>query len=83
MMKEASQRKQVIVTTHNPEVVKNAHVADVHLGVEGHGRLFDNHQAIAAGRCESLLQNEIGLEELFVQNLLHSSKWLTRRSTSS
>ena len=72
MMKEASQRKQVIVTTHNPEVVKNADVADVHLvsrDADGFSTITKPSQQ---EDVKAFLQNEIGLEELFVQNLLHS-----------
>ena len=72
LMKEASQRKQVIVTTHNPEVVKNADVADVHLvsrDTDGFSTITKPSQQ---EDVKAFLQNEIGLEELFVQNLLHS-----------
>lgn len=72
MMKEASQRKQIIVTTHNPEVIRNADVADVLLvsrDAEGFSTI-----AKPAERedVKGFLRNEIGLEELFVQDLLHN-----------
>jgi predicted ATPase len=72
MMKEASQHKQVIVTTHNPEVVRNADIADVHLvarDAEGYSTIT---KPAEREDVKGFLQNEIGLEELFVQDLLHN-----------
>jgi len=72
MMKEASQRKQVIVTTHSPEVVRNADIADVHLvsrDAEGFSTITKPGER---EDVKGFLQNEIGLEELFAQNLLHN-----------
>lgn len=72
MMKEASQRKQIIVTTHNPEVVRNTDIADVHLvsrDAEGFSTITKPSEQ---EDVKGFLQNEIGLEELFVQNLLHN-----------
>ncbi|MGD1100898.1 MAG: AAA family ATPase [Terriglobia bacterium] len=72
MMKEASARKQVIVTTHNPEVVRNADIADVHLvsrDTEGFSTIT---KPAEREDVKGFLQSEIGLEELFVHNLLHN-----------
>ncbi len=72
MMKEASQRKQVIVTTHNPEVIRNADIADVHLvsrDAEGFSTIT---KPAEREDVKGFLQNDIGLEELFVHNLLHN-----------
>jgi len=72
MMKEASQHKQVIVTTHNPEVVKNADTADVHLVARNAAGFSTITKPAEREDVKGFLQNEIGLEELFVQNLLHN-----------
>jgi predicted ATPase len=72
MMKEASQHKQVIVTTHNPEVVKNADTADVHLVARDAAGFSTITKPAEREDVKGFLQNEIGLEELFVQNLLHN-----------
>jgi predicted ATPase len=72
MMKDASQRKQIIVTTHNPEVVRHADIRDILLvsrdadGFSAISRPSENEEV------KVFLQNEMGLEELFVQNLLHA-----------
>ena len=72
MMREASQRKQVIVTTHNPEVIKNADIADVHLVARDAEGFSTITKPAEREDVKGFLQNEIGLEELFVDNLLHN-----------
>ncbi|PKG31892.1 AAA family ATPase, partial [Methanoregula sp.] len=70
MMKEASEKKQVMVTTHSTEVVKYAGLDDILLisrDSEGYSvisRPGDKEEVRA------FLANEIGIEELYVQNLL-------------
>jgi hypothetical protein len=70
MMKEASEKKQVMVTTHSTEVVKYATLDDILLisrDSEGYSiisRPGDKEEVRA------FLENEIGIEELYVQNLL-------------
>jgi predicted ATPase len=72
MMKDASQGKQIIVTTHNPEVVRHADIGDILLvsrdtdGFSTISRPSENEEV------KVFLQNEMGLEELFVENLLHA-----------
>ncbi|MEW6606236.1 MAG: AAA family ATPase [bacterium] len=70
MMKEASQNKQIIVTTHNPEIVKYAGLDNILLV----SRDKDGFSTISRPRdkemVNSFLQNEIGIEDLYVQNLL-------------
>jgi predicted ATPase len=70
MMKEASEKKQIMVTTHSTEVVKYATLDDILLisrDSEGYSvisRPGDKEEVRA------FLENEIGIEELYVQNLL-------------
>jgi len=70
MMKEASQKKQVMITTHSTEVVKHAVLDDILLisrDNEGYSiisRPGDKEEV------RTFLANEIGIEELYVQNLL-------------
>jgi predicted ATPase len=70
MMKEASEKKQVMVTTHSTEVVKYAGLDDILLisrdseGFSVISRPGDKEEVRA------FLANEIGIEELYVQNLL-------------
>ena len=70
MMKEASAQKQIMVTTHSTEVVKYASPDDLLLisrdseGFSLVSRPSDKEE------IRTFLENEIGIEELFVQNLL-------------
>jgi len=70
MMKEASKGKQVIVTTHSTEVVKHAKIEDLLL-------ISRDTEGFSVVSCpadkqevRTFLENEIGIEELYVQNLL-------------
>ena len=70
MMKDASQKNQLIVTTHNPEVVKYAGLDNILLisrDDKGYSKVSRPGDQKAV---QTFLKNEIGVEELFVQNLL-------------
>ena len=70
MMQEASHRKQVIATTHNPEVVKNASLADL-LFVRRDSRGFSRIECPSENaELKVFLENDLGVDELYVQNLL-------------
>ncbi len=70
MITEAAEKKQVMVTTHSTEVVKYASLDDILLisrDSEGYSvisRPGDKEEV------KAFLENEIGIEELYVQNLL-------------
>jgi predicted ATPase len=70
MMKDASQKKQIIVTTHNPEVLKHAGLENILLvsrdkqGFSTVSRPGDKEEV------KAFLENDIGIDELYVQNLL-------------
>ena len=70
MMKESSERKQLMITTHSTEVVKHVRIEDILLisrdseGFSVISRPADKEEV------RTFLKNEIGIEELFVQNLL-------------
>jgi len=70
MMKEASQARQIIATTHNPEMVKHADIDDILLV----SRSEDGFSTISRPRekpvLKEFLKDEIGIEELYVQGLL-------------
>lgn len=72
MMKDASRNTQIIVTTHNPELIKYAGLENILLitrdenGFSKISRPADNEEIAI------FLQNEIGIDELYVQNLLGS-----------
>lgn len=70
MMKDASRQKQIIATTHNPEVVKNADFEDlllVHRDKDGFSRIS---RPAESEELKVFLENDLGVDELYVQNLL-------------
>ena len=70
ILKEASKDKQIILTTHNPLVLKKIELRDIvalkrdHDGYSVAERLSKNQMV------KEFLKSEIGLDELFIDNLL-------------
>jgi predicted ATPase len=70
LIKEASNKTQIFITTHNPEIVKYAGIENVFGMVrDTRGNSFI-HKLSMKDEVLKFLENEIGLDELFVQNLL-------------
>ena len=70
MMKEASRKKQVMVTTHSTEVVKYADLPSILLiSRDSEGFSTISHPGDKE-EVRTFLENEIGIEELYVRNLL-------------
>jgi predicted ATPase len=70
MMKDASQNKQIIATTHNPELVKHAgldHLLLVYRDQNGFSKIT---KPAERETVREFLKGEIGLDDLYVQNLL-------------
>ncbi|NTV00608.1 MAG: AAA family ATPase, partial [Methanoregulaceae archaeon] len=70
MLKDASRTKQVIVTTHNPEMVKHVHLDDILLILRDTDGFSQIIRPGTKKEIRTFLEHEIGIEELFIQNLL-------------
>jgi len=70
MMKDASQEKQIIVTTHNPEIVKYAGLENIMLVSRDKNGFSSILRPTDKEEVKTFLKNDIGIEELYVQNLL-------------
>lgn len=70
MIKEASQNKQIIVTTHNPEMVKYAGLKNILLINRDKDSFSYITRPSDKAEIKTFLKNEMGIEELYVQNLL-------------
>jgi len=70
MMKDASQKKKIIVTTHNPEIIKYAGLDNILLVDRDENGYSTVSKPADKEEVKTFLQNEIGIEELYVQNLL-------------
>ena len=70
MFREVSKNKQVLATTHNPEMVKHADLENILLikrDDEGFSRIT---KPADSDEIKIFLKNDIGVDDLFVQNLL-------------
>lgn len=70
MMKDASKNKQLIITTHNPEIIKHSELNDILLlsrDKEGFSNII---RPAEKEEVKIFIKNNIGIEELYVQNLL-------------
>ena len=72
MMKDVSERfeKQIIVTTHNPEMVKYAGIENILLVHRDDNGFSQISRPSEKEEVKIFLKNEMGIEELYVQNLL-------------
>ena len=70
MMNEVTDNTQVIVTTHNPELLRHARLEDILLVT----RNSDGHSEVTRPAdnevVRQFLKSELGVEDLFTQNLL-------------
>lgn len=70
MMKESSVEKQIILSTHNPEIVKYAGLDNIFFvsrDKEGFSTIVKPNER---EEIMAFLENEIGIEDLYIQNLL-------------
>lgn len=70
MMREASEKKQIIVTTHSTEVVKHTGIRDILLISRDNEGFSIISRPADKEEVRTFLENEIGIEELYIQNLL-------------
>lgn len=70
MMREASDEKQIFLTTHNPEVIKHVGLDNIYLvsrNEDGFSQITKPNDSEVVGH---FLENELGVEDLFVDDLL-------------
>jgi len=74
MMKDASQtqKKQIVVTTHNPEFVKYAGLENILLVSRSEAGFSTISRPADKEEVKTFLKNDIGIEELYIQNLLEA-----------
>ncbi|WP_443146893.1 AAA family ATPase [Petrotoga sp. 8T1HF07.NaAc.6.1] len=72
MLKEASQKKQIIVTTHNPEMVRHTDLESILLISRDKEGFSNISRPVEKKEVKTFLKNEIGIEELYVQDLLEA-----------
>ena len=70
MMKEASENKQIILTTHNSEMLRHSDLDDILLVQRDDDGNSTITRPADSETLKIFLENELGIEDLFVQNLL-------------
>ena len=70
LLKDASRNKQIIVTTHNPEIVKNVELGDLLFVSRDREGFSTIRRPAESADVRVFLENEIGIDELFARNLL-------------
>jgi predicted ATPase len=70
MMRDASGSRQVIVTTHNPELVKHTALEDLLLMRRDEHGFSRISRPAESEELKVFLANDLGVEDLYVQNLL-------------
>ena len=70
MMKEASENTQILVTTHNPEVVRYADLEDILLVTRGSDGCSSILRPANSEIVKTFLSNDLGVQDLFTQDLL-------------
>lgn len=70
MLKEASERKQVIVTTHNPQLVKYADLESLMLVTRNGRGESEVSRPSQDHNVREFLKNDVRIEELYVQDIM-------------
>lgn len=70
MIKDASHNKQIITTTHNPEIVKHADLENLLLVSRDEEGFSNISRPAKKERVQTFLSNEIGIEELYIDQIL-------------
>lgn len=71
LMKEASKRKQIIITTHNPEILRHCDLNDMLFVKRDKNGLASIIKPSEREHIKEFLKNDVGIDELFIQNLIH------------
>lgn len=70
MMREVSESQQIITTSHNPEIIKYTKPSEILLVKRADNGDTDIIHPSDSSNIKTFLTNEMGLSELFVQNML-------------
>ena len=70
MMQEVAAEKQLLVTTHNPELIKHAGLENVYLVSRSDEGFTHVTKPADKKTVQTFLEHDLGVDDLFVQNLL-------------
>lgn len=75
LMKEASAKKQIIITTHNPQILKYTDPEDLLLISRDKDGFSKITRPIENQEIRDFLENDMGLDEIYVDNLVEISNY--------
>lgn len=70
LFEEISADKQILITTHNPEIVRHAPLENLLLIARDQSGFSQINRPSESKQVQVFMENEIGIEDLYVQNLL-------------
>jgi predicted ATPase len=70
MIEDAAKQKQIIITTHNPETIRYVNLEDILLISRDKDGFSTISKPSKSEQVKNFLQSEIGIAELFAQDLL-------------
>ena len=70
MAKEVSKDKQIVITTHNPELIKHSNVENIMLARRNNEGFTKLDEIANNELVKDFLENELGLDELFINGFL-------------
>jgi len=70
MMRESSEKTQIIMTTHNPQFVKYANIEDILLISRDNDGFSVISRPSKEKKLKSFLKSDLGIDDLYVQNIL-------------
>ena len=71
MFKECSQKKQILISTHNPIILKNTNIDDILVISRNKMGFSELKKANTIKNLSEFLKNDIGIDDIFVQGLLN------------
>ena len=70
LMYDASEHKQILITTHNPEIVKHTALQDLLLMSRNETGFSSIIKPNDMESVHIFIENDLGIDQLFIQNLL-------------
>lgn len=70
ILSDVSQKKQIFVTTHNPFIIREAKLEDVILVSRDNNGISEISKPLEDTRIKKFLENDLGIEDLFVDGIL-------------
>lgn len=70
MINDASSNKQFLITTHNPEIIKNVDIKNVLLVSRKKDGFSEIMSAKKSSILKTFLENDLGIDDIFVQDFL-------------